>query len=190
MNILGISGSPRVKHTATMLKIVLDATGAEYELVHLKDYTIRPCLNCKFCHKAFACAQKDDIHILHKKLVEADVIVFGSPTHFSNVSGIMKNFMDRCLPFYFSRQLEGKRVVILTVGGYGSMIERDENGQCVWCASDNPCARPVLRCLDAMRFFAGHLGMNVVGELYAIHGDPSAREKELIELGKSLSGEF
>lgn len=44
MNILGISGSPRVKHTALMLKTVLDATGAEYELVHLKDYTIRPAL--------------------------------------------------------------------------------------------------------------------------------------------------
>lgn len=118
------------------------------------------------------------------------MIVIGSPTHFSNVSGIMKNFMDRCLPFYFSRQLAGKRVVILTVGGYGSLIERDERGNCVDCVSDDACVRAVSRCLDSMRFFADHLGMNVVGELYAIHGDPSAREKELLELGERLSREF
>lgn len=188
MKILGISGSPRVKHTATMLKTVLDATGAECELLHLKDHIIRPCLNCKFCHKAFACAQKDDMQLLHKKLVDADVIVFASSTHFSNVTGIMKNFMDRCLPFYFSRQLEEKRVAILTVAGYGSLIERDEKGNCRDCASDNLCMRSASRCLASMRFFADHLGMNVVGELSVIHGNPAGREKELIELGKRLSG--
>lgn len=169
-----------------MLKTVLDATGAEYELVHLKDHTIRPCRNCKHCHKAFACAQKDDMQELYQKLIEADAIVFGSPTHFSTVTGIMKNFMDRCLPFYFSRQLEGKRAAILTIGGYGSLIERDEGGNCVDCVKDNACVRVVSRCLDSMRYFAGHLGMDVAGELYAIHGDPSAKEKELIELGKRL----
>lgn len=166
----------------------MDATGVEYELIHLKDYTIKSCRNCKFCHKAFVCVQKDDIHALHQKLVEADVIVFGSPTHFSNVTGIMKNFMDRCLPFYFSRRLEGKRAAILTVAGYGSLIERDDEGKCVDCKSDDLCMRSALRCLDSMRFFAGHLGMNIVGELSVIHGDPTAREKELIELGKRIIG--
>ena len=184
MKIIGISGSSRVKKTNLMLKTVLDATGAEYELVNLKDNNIRACLNCKSCHKSFVCAQKDDMQLLYPKLIEADIIVLGSPTYFDNVSGIMKNFMDRCLPFYFSRKLEDKRVVVLSVGGFE--LDLDENGECKWCKEGEACSRTVLRCIDSMKFFSNHLGMNVVGEVYAIHGDPTTRNDELIELGKKI----
>lgn len=186
MKIIGISGSSRIKNTNFMLKTVLEATGLDYELINLKDNNIHPCLNCKSCHNTFECAQKDDMQPLYQKLIEADVIVLGSPTYFDNVTGIMKNFMDRCLPFYFSRKLEGKKVVVLAVGGFKNLVDLDENGVCAWCENDNACARTVLRCIDSLKFFSNQLDMNVVGEVYAIHGDPTARKNELIEIGRSL----
>jgi multimeric flavodoxin WrbA len=187
MKILGISGSPREKNTDYMLKTVLDAAGEGHELVNLKDFDIKPCLNCKACHQSFACAQQDGMQALHAKLVEADAIVLGSPTHFDNVTGIMKNFMDRCLPFYFSRKLEGKRVVLVAVGGFKNLVDLDSDGSCVWCKQDDACARTVRRCTDSMRYFTDHLGMVVVGEVHAIHGDPAACENNLIGLGKALT---
>lgn len=186
MKILGISGSSRHKNTNFMLKTFLDATGSDYELVLLKDNNIRPCLNCKSCHDTFKCAQNDNMQSLHQKLIDADVVVLGSPTYFDNVTGIMKNFMDRCLPFYFSRKLEGKRAVVMTSGGFSSLVDLDQDGACMWCKDDDACIRTVSRCLDSLKYFSNQLGMNIVGEVYAIHGDSAVKRNELIDAGKQL----
>jgi multimeric flavodoxin WrbA len=183
---LGISSSSRVKSTNFMLKTILDATGMSCDLINLKDKKNNPCVNCQSCHSTSKCVQEDDMQLMYQKLMEADTILLGSPTYFDNVSGIMKNFMDRCLPFYFSRKLEGKKVVVLSVGGFKNLIDLDENGECVWCKRDNSCTKSVSRCIDSLKFFANQLGMNVVGEICAIHGDPEIRKNDLIELGKSL----
>ena len=49
MNIIAISGSPRDKNTAYMLKTILDATKQEYEFIALKDKDIKPCNACGGC---------------------------------------------------------------------------------------------------------------------------------------------
>ncbi len=169
-----------------MLKTVLDATGLDYELVNLKDKNIHPCLNCKSCHNTFECVQRDDMQSLYQKLIEADIILLGSPTYFDNVSGIMKNFMDRCLPFYFSEKLKDKKVVVLAVGGFKNLVDLNKNGVCAWCEKEDACSRTVLRCIDSLKFFSKHMGLNVVGEAHAIHGDPAIIKSELIKIGKSL----
>jgi len=186
MKLLGISGSARNKNTNFMLKTVLDATGANFEIIDLKDCKINPCLNCRFCHKTFECTQKDDMKKLYLKLIETDVVVFASPTYFDNVSGIMKHFMDRCLPFYFSRKLENKKAVVLSVGGFKNLVKLDKNGNCVWCKTDNACKKTVRRCINSLKFFANQLGMKVIAEEYAIHGDSTRIENKLVKIGKSL----
>lgn len=55
----------------------------------------------------------DEIYPL---LEEADVIVFGSPIYFSNVSARIKNLMDRCNPYFFNGKLKGKYMVVVGVG--------------------------------------------------------------------------
>lgn len=187
MKLLGISGSSRIKNTDFMLKTLLKATGLDYDLINLKDHHILPCLNCKSCHKTFACAQKDDMQPLYQKLIAADIIALGSPTYFDNVTGIMKNFMDRCLPFYFSKRLATKKIVLLTSAGFGEYIEYDKNGGCEWCKNGNECENSALKCIDSMKYFSEILGLKVVGSLQAIHGDPAARKNELIALGKNLA---
>lgn len=100
MKILAINGSHRKgRNTAAMLQTVLEEAarlGAETELVELVDYHIKPCQACNKCLAKPECSIKDDdMGKLAEKMLAADGIVLGSPVYWANVSGLMKNFMDR-----------------------------------------------------------------------------------------------
>lgn len=186
MKILGICGSPNEGNTHYMIKTVLAATGQGCELIMLSKKNINHCLDCKKCHKTYRCVQTDDMQEIYTKLIEADCIVLGSPTYFDNVSGMMKNFMDRCLPFcsyLFSQELKGKKAVLLTVGNFKEYLEFDENGKSKWKKDEK---RSVTNCLKTMENFSRVVGFNVVGKVYATQSNPKAKEKELIRLGKKL----
>lgn len=114
MKILAVNGSHRKgKNTAEMLKTVLSAAedlGAETELVELMDYEIKECTSCNKCLFKAECSITDDgMTELYGKLREADGIVLGSPVYFSNVTGRMKDFIDRSRPLHLvSNELDGK----------------------------------------------------------------------------------
>lgn len=114
MKILAINGSHRKgKNTAAMLSTVLaeaEAAGAKTELVELMDYTILECVSCNKCFFKPECSIKDDdMAMLLDKMVEADGIVFGSPVYFSNVTGRLKDFIDRSRPLHLVKNaLDGK----------------------------------------------------------------------------------
>jgi putative NADPH-quinone reductase/putative sterol carrier protein len=76
------------------------SAGAEIEYVKLKDMKINPCTGCYTCWTKTPgeCIFKDDMTDLRLKLRNADLIVFASPLYIFNVTGIMKNFLDRLLP--------------------------------------------------------------------------------------------
>jgi len=190
--IIGISGSPRNRNTNYMLKTVLDATGCDYELILLKDKNIKPCTACAGCYKAHKCIVKDDMHEIRWKLEEADAIILGSPTYFANVTGVMKNFIDKCLPIYLSEKLRGKRVALISVGNFGQGEVRYLDGFDIEKAMKDPIKRrrlgkTIRRCVDIMKFFCTyHMEMKVVGSVIAINGNPKSKEKELIKLGRKL----
>ena len=183
MKILGISGSPRERNTCYMLKTVLNATNHEYELISLKNKNIQPCCDCRYCHKNYKCTLNDDMQELYDKLLNADIIILGSPTYFSNVTGIMKIFMDRCLPFYFSRKLKNKKTGVVTVGNFEKYLEFDEKGNCKWHKEEESS---VLKCLRNLETFCNHLGLKIIGSVYVLHSNPKEKKEELIQLGKKL----
>ena len=114
MKILAINGSHRKgKNTAEMLQTILDeaeAHGAETELVELMDYTIKECISCNKCLREAKCSiTDDDMGQLYDKLLAADGIILGSPVYFSNVTGRLKDFIDRSRPLHMVRNaLDGK----------------------------------------------------------------------------------
>ena len=65
------------------------------ELINLSDFIIFPCTGCFKCSNNNPCVIKDDCHGIYRKSAKSDVIVLGSPVHFGNISGMMKNFFDR-----------------------------------------------------------------------------------------------
>ena len=103
MKILGIIGSYRKKgNTDTAVQTVLEQTkqfGAEVEIIYLKDYQIKDCIGCEGCKDTLKCVINDDMQKLYPKIIEADAIVIGSPTYFYNVTGVIKNFIDRLYCF-------------------------------------------------------------------------------------------
>lgn len=129
--VVGINGSPHKNGTtAAMLKKFLTGVrrhGGQTKLIHLIDNEIRPCLGCystnpRLCK--YPCVQKDDMQKIYPLLIKADAIVFGTPVYWFNMSGLMKNFIDRltCLAAG-GYLLEGK------VGAFFAASKEDEGGK-------------------------------------------------------------
>lgn len=181
--IIGISGSPRNKNTDYMVRTVCESAGDDCEIINLRDLDIKHCDGCLSCQKTHKCVIKDDMQAMYEKLKAADAIILGSPTYFDNVSGLMKNFIDRCLPFYFSGELKDKPVALLAVGNLPHN-EKDENGDCKWHAEEK---ESIELCVNALDSFAVILEMKIIDKIYAMHSEPESKRQQLIELGKRLS---
>lgn len=118
--ILFISGSPRKGNTEHVLGKIYEAVDTDSkELILLKDKDIKFCKGCLTCYTRPNCTIKDDMDIILPKVLDADVLVLGTPNYYENVSGLMKNFMDRCHPFYEHELVKNKKVILVYVGGGG-----------------------------------------------------------------------
>ncbi|NLZ52444.1 MAG: flavodoxin family protein [Thermoanaerobacteraceae bacterium] len=75
-----------------------------FEYVFLSDYNLEFCRGCKLCFDQGEqfCPYTDDRDELIAKLEESDGVVFASPSYAFQVSGRMKNFIDR-LAFIYHR---------------------------------------------------------------------------------------
>lgn len=103
MKVIAFNGSPRAKgNTSQSIQIVLAELakeGIETELIQLGGRKVFGCLACGKCKetKDNRCARKDDdMNTFIQKIEEADGIIIGSPTYFSNVSTEVKALIDRC----------------------------------------------------------------------------------------------
>ncbi|MDD5422963.1 MAG: NAD(P)H-dependent oxidoreductase [Candidatus Omnitrophota bacterium] len=99
MNALGIVAGPRKGQVTdnlvgSALKALSDR-GAAAEKIYLVDLSIKPCMACFACQRTGQCVVKDDFQSVVDKVRRADVLVFGSPTYFSNVTSSAKVFIDR-----------------------------------------------------------------------------------------------
>jgi len=105
-NIVVFDGGPRnskYSKTTFMVDNFIEGAknaGANVEIFKLKNYEIKHCTGCYTCWTKTPgeCIFKDDMTMLRKKYREADLVVFASPLYIFNVTGIMKDFMDRLLP--------------------------------------------------------------------------------------------
>ena len=102
LKVLAINGSPRPGgNTETLLKKVLEPMAAahwETEFFQLGGQPIRGCRACYACFKTknSRCGQKEDcFNACLEKMIEADAILLGSPTYFTDVSAEMKALLDR-----------------------------------------------------------------------------------------------
>ena len=102
MKVVAFSGSARKDgNTAILINNVLqelEKEGIGTELIQLAGKKIRGCIACMECfeNKDQRCANKTDVlNECLEKMVEADGIILGSPTYFSNVSTETKALIDR-----------------------------------------------------------------------------------------------
>ncbi len=119
MQVLGISGSVREDgNTATLVRMVLDEAakaGIACEYVSLSGLSIGPCTGCERCMKEDFCTVCDDWDPIAERMLEAKVLVLGSPTYYYDVNGQTKNLIDRTYSLYHRRRLAGRGGVALAV---------------------------------------------------------------------------
>jgi len=138
VKILGISGSPRVGNTETAVQIALNAakevsSSIETEFISLASLKINPCEGCYSCYgfkkgadwEHICFIHKDDVAMVYKKMVEADGIIFGSPSYAFDISAKLKALFERGAPFchYAGSRLSGA-LSHKVVGGVVVAFER------------------------------------------------------------------
>ena len=101
MKVLFVCGSPR-RHgnTTDVMRMVADEVAERYdvEFTHLAGDPIHGCRGCRHCWNNVdepGCCQKDKISGLLDKVLEADVLVYGSPCYGHSFSAEMNAFMNR-----------------------------------------------------------------------------------------------
>ncbi len=122
MKILGISGSPRDEKTSNcyrLVKIVLESTGMDYELISLCGKLIKGCIACLGCVQDNVCVIKDDMTGLREKIIDADAYVIGAPNYYSGINATTAALLERWFQFRHRTGdlLWGKLAVAVGVGG-------------------------------------------------------------------------
>jgi len=98
MKILAIYGSPRKDgNTAQMLDATLSEFPVEAEIkkVYLGDLNYSGCCASRDCKTKGYCTVEDDMQQVMKDMIWAEIIIFGSPSQFADVSSEIKMLMER-----------------------------------------------------------------------------------------------
>lgn len=168
MRVLAIMGSPRRNGTGTEVvrKIeqrLKERGEVEVGLLHLVDADLKPCRGCFGCIKLGEdrCPFADERTAIEERIEAADGIILVSPGYVQNVSGLMKNFMDRMSYTNHRLRFFDKKVMIVANGGAG-----------------------LDKTLDALRIAIG--GPEVVSELAYMQLPWQVRPKALVKREKAL----
>ena len=183
-DILAICGSARKKgSTATLLNEVLQSTGMENELIFLSDLTIGFCTGCLSCRENKGkCLKDDDMQVLLDKSLISKAIVLGSPNYYYDISGLMKNMIDRSIAWCYlgigehtGTEWHGWRPFVDKVTGF-AISQAAYGGE---------------MGLETFKCFAEWTGLELVGTVIASVGAQTVKEfpeyiEQARELGKKI----
>ncbi len=96
----------------------LDIDYINHELLN-----VSVCQGCNNCFYNGFCIQDDDMTMLQEKLLEADIIIFGTPVYINFISGEMKSFLDRIAYWTHLMPLLGKYAIIVTASSNSGVSE-------------------------------------------------------------------
>ena len=183
-DILGICGSARKNgNTAALLKEVLKSTDMESELIFLSDLNIGFCSGCRSCMKNNGkCVKDDDMKGLFDKILLSKAIVLGTPNFYYDISGLMKNMIDRTVATTYLGIGEYTGV---KWHGWRPLIEKTGGLVITQAAFGGEKAEDTFNC------FAEYSGLNLVGTVIASFGAQSVKEfpeylDEAKELGRKI----
>jgi multimeric flavodoxin WrbA len=105
MKVLAINASPHGENGFTdrilqPLLVGMRQAGAETEIIYLATKKIHHCIGCFSCwlKTPGKCMFNDDMDLLLKKMIDSDLIIYGTPLYFFTMTGLLKDFFDRTLP--------------------------------------------------------------------------------------------
>ena len=126
--IIAIVGSPKTAEHSVTVKLINDFFTSlqefnkevRLEVVSLSEKNILPCNGCRACTKTGNCVINDELLAVKKAMHEADLLILGSPVHFSHVSSFFQRFVERLLVDLHTFEYIGKPVIhFVTTDGSG-----------------------------------------------------------------------
>lgn len=192
MKIIAFNGSPRGKlgNTYIMVEEFLEGakeSGAQVEQVLLSEKKISNCLGCFGCwiKTPGECVIADDMKLLLEKILTTDIIVFATPLYVDNVTGLMKNFMDRILPLGDPHFVQDEK---------GECRHPARHGKTPKIAVISNCAFPEQSQFQVLQLLFKRIARNmhteVIAEIYRGEGEllklSSRRLKPIVDEYKSL----
>jgi len=73
----------------------LSAAGVNVKVMYPYDLEIGHCTNCNTCEDLGRCVIDDGMTAIYEAVNASSIVIFGTPVHFSGVSSILKQVMDR-----------------------------------------------------------------------------------------------
>ncbi len=123
MKILIINGSPRKGNTKCALALLEKAIHEKYnhtdcEYIDVPALKIQGCMHCDGCKKNGGdCVMKDGSAELMNKMMEANVLIFGTPVYWWGISSQLKAYIDK---FYSKdlliQEIASKKVGVIAIG--------------------------------------------------------------------------
>ena len=179
--ILAVVGSPRRNGNTHILvsKIAEGARtkGAIVDELFLGELTIKECDGCHVCWKLKECSKNDDMRTIYPKIIQSDVIIFGTPVYWYGPTALMKAFVDRFVYFNCTANREKIRGMSAVI----AVPFEEENLE---------TARPVIeffqKCLEYLQVkLLGEIIVPGVSDKGEIRQKPE-RLQEAYELGRRL----
>ncbi len=144
----------------------------EVEFISLRQNRIAPCVGCNSCQIHGECFMKDKLNEILDKIIEADVLVFASPTYYYSISGTLKNFIDRTYAKF--KKIKDKDFYYI-----GSSADESKNG--------------IDGCIETVKGFLACVdNVNLKGIIYGTSltdvGDAKYSDayKQAYEMGKNI----
>lgn len=123
MKITAICGSPRKGNSYSILNTIKENyPDIEMKILALSQFDVKMCKGCYGCvlKGENVCPLKDDRDLIVKEMLDADGVIFASPTYAAQVPGIFKNFIDRVSYFAHRPVFFDKFAMSIATGaGYG-----------------------------------------------------------------------
>ena len=123
MKVLGISGSPRIGgNSETLLDKALEgaaSNGAECEKIILEGLNISPVQEREYEEVSAEGLSPvgDDIHVIYKRIMEADCLIVASPVFFGSLSAQTKMMIDRFQCVWVAKNMRNMDVFTKRIKG-------------------------------------------------------------------------
>ncbi len=123
MKILLLNGSPRINgNTGTALNQIIkgiqfNVQEAQIELFNVADLELRGCTNCDSCRKNDGnCVMTDDSFKIVQKIVDADMIILGTPVYYWGISSQLKTVIDKLYSKENQLRQQKKKFGVIAIG--------------------------------------------------------------------------
>ncbi|OGS46555.1 MAG: hypothetical protein A2539_01615 [Elusimicrobia bacterium RIFOXYD2_FULL_34_15] len=125
--VVGISaGATSKSRSELLLNSLLDEfsqVNCKIKKIAIRDLKISFCDGFRGCEKTGTCKWKDDMQLIERKIIEADVVVVSSPIYFTSIPANLKAIIDRCQVYWARKNilknfnLEPKKGLFISIAG-------------------------------------------------------------------------